>query len=212
MTPMLSKILVKKMIPLSNKLYDKGSEDAIKYAWKDNTRVQKEFLISFVHDDKYNDIELISVYNRRLARFYDNVLNDTNELKLLIRMQDIQEKYFCSSANLQDYDEIYRDNCVCKCDNIDDFCLEQSKFDINSIIDFNIHLKNNFPCKFLIIYLSPYLETDFKYEFDIIFIKLHNFDFVNYKTWSYSIDNVLTKYKSEIQFIINQSNNNLYSY
>ena len=83
-----------------------------------------------------------------------------------MHVEQTRDKFFN-----QRYDKDIADKCVCKCDNINDYTVEQAKFQINVMKNLAMFIKDNFSCKFMIVYFSAFVpETN--YHNNVLSIKL----------------------------------------
>ena len=175
-----------------------GSPESFKFSFT-GIRIHEHFLLTFPHENDKSVNELADIYDRRLDRFYKDILYNKHGLNFFIRFE-LNNKNWLNlelnpffAAKLPATKETF---------NAEKHIIE--KQDMQLLCD---HLKAHFPCKFKIIYLSQYLNQPFTYNTgdDIIFIKLPPFD-VNvkddWKVFANLIHDAIFLHKNKLEHIV----------
>lgn len=200
MAGMLPEIIQSKPIIFEDDYYPENDVNAKLYSWKNNTRVDRKYLLSFPHYsiDRYNNNQLTRLLNRRMGKFYNNILYNTQKFNIFIYFDDNHSIYF----NPKYTDEIIK-KCVCNCTDINQYLYQQTIFQIKLIQQLANNMTDMFPCPFIIIYLSNYLSTDFQYTNKVISIKtIDYYDYDSFDQWPEVINNTLNKYEDQIINVI----------
>ena len=200
MAGMLPDIIKSTPIILDDEYYPENDELAKIYSWSNNTRVHKKYLLSFPHykSEDYTNQELTMLLNRRLLNFYQDILHNKNNFHIFIYFEDNEIRHFNPK-----YNEKIIEKCVCKCNDINNYVVEQTIFQVKIIKKLANFFSEQFPCKFIIIYLSNNFTEDFEYSNNVLNIKtISDYDNSMWEVWADIINNTLNKYEKEITDII----------
>ena len=185
-------------------LYNEGSAASYRYSF-DGVRMHSSLFITFPHDRQRTEADLIATYNRRLERFYQDILDDSKTHKtkpvLFLRFELNDPKWLDLELN-----PFLRTTLPSLADRAANrFHAKKHEIEKDHIQQLSRHLRRLFPTLFFkILYLSQHLSDPFAYDDDpalgILYVRLPPFSPPDqWELYSAVIDQAIRRQQATIE-------------
>ncbi len=181
-------------------LYKEGSAASYRFSF-DGVRMHSSLYITFPHDRQRTEADLITTYNRRLDRFYKDILESGSQPKpvLFLRFELNDPKWLDLDLN-----PFLRTTLPSLADRAANrFHAKKHEIEKGHIHQLSRHLRCTFPTLFFkILYLSQHLNDPFAYDpaLGILYVRLPPFSPPDqWELYSAVIDEAIQRHQATIE-------------